>query len=215
MRHIPGTPDHELEFVGGALCLDFTNTLGGTRERPTHDHVRTYADLVAFARAALAIAPADAKRLVAEAERHPNVAMEMYRRGVALREAVSRAFGSIAAGHAPDDADLARIGEEAADAQAHARLVRGRSGYEWSWSNDDPSLARPLWAIARSAADLLIDGSDRERVRECSSPTCTWLFVDRSRNHSRRWCDMNDCGNRAKQRRLRQRRGPSPSRAAP
>ena len=57
-----------------------------------------------------------------------------------------------------------------------------------------------LWRLAVDASDLLTS-TDLDRVRECSGDTCSWLFLDRSRNRSRRWCDMADCGNRAKARR--------------
>ncbi len=205
MEHIQGTPDHDMEFVGGAVCLDFTNTIGGTRERPTHEHLGGYADLVSFARAAGTLSPAQAKQLLAEAGRQPRIATEVYRRGLVLREAVSRAFADIAHRRAPADDDIALIGREAAASSARSRMTRGPSGFAWAWPDDDLDLSRPLWPVARSAAELLTDDQDRVRVRECGSETCTWLFVDRSRNHSRRWCDMNDCGNRAKARRFRQR----------
>ena len=68
-------------------------------------------------------------------------------------------------------------------------------------STESDDLERPLWDIARSAADLLTSG-DHDRIKECASTTCEWVFLDRSRNRSRRWCDMSDCGNRAKARRF-------------
>jgi predicted RNA-binding Zn ribbon-like protein len=66
-------------------------------------------------------------------------------------------------------------------------------------------LELPLWILARSAADLLTS-EQHAYVRQCASEECTWLFIDRSKNHSRRWCDMGDCGNREKARRLRARK---------
>ncbi len=42
---------------------------------------------------------------------------------------------------------------------------------------------------------------ERDRVRRCGGANCDWLFMHNSRNHSRRWCDMGSCGNRAKARR--------------
>jgi predicted RNA-binding Zn ribbon-like protein len=59
--------------------------------------------------------------------------------------------------------------------------------------------------VARAAADLLVS-PERALVRECASGTCSWLFVDRSRTHQRRWCSMKTCGNRAKARRFYTRR---------
>ena len=51
-----------------------------------------------------------------------------------------------------------------------------------------------------------LTSEELDQVRECAGNTCGWLFVDMSRNHSRHWCDMRDCGNRAKVRRYYQRR---------
>jgi len=55
---------------------------------------------------------------------------------------------------------------------------------------------------------LLTSSQRLNQVRQCRGDNCGWLFVDGSKNHSRRWCDMRDCGNRAKVRRhrLKQRR---------
>ena len=78
-------------------------------------------------------------------------------------------------------------------------------GYAFIWPGTD-DLARPLWPLALSAGDLLTS-ADRERVKECAADNCSWLFLDMSRNRSRRWCDMAVCGNRAKARRFRAREG--------
>ena len=78
--------------------------------------------------------------------------------------------------------------------------MREGDAYRWSWAGDCSCPERPLWQIAHAAADLL--ASDRlNRVRLCGSGTCEWVFLDESRNRSRRWCDMSTCGNREKARR--------------
>ncbi len=79
-------------------------------------------------------------------------------------------------------------------------------GFAWEWDAGGDVLARPLWALARSAADLLT--SPRlSRVRECPGEDgCGWLFLDTSKNGSRRWCSMQGCGSRAKARRYAGRR---------
>jgi len=75
-----------------------------------------------------------------------------------------------------------------------------REGFEWSLSCGDEGAAPILAPVIRAAADLLTS-PDAGRVRECGSDTCSWLFLDRSKNGTRRWCDMAVCGNRAKARR--------------
>jgi|ERR1700687_4672809 len=203
MRDIPRA-DHDVEFVGGSLALDFANTVGGAHTAPTHEHLVEYADLAEFGRMAGYLPASQTRRLIDEASRQPARAAAVLRRTYSLREAIWRAFDAIAKGGRTDPSDLASIHEEELAALRHARLHQSESGVDYEWS-DELTLDRPLWAIAHSASDLLRSQSDLPRVRECGSATCEWLFVDRSRNHSRRWCDMNACGNTAKVRRFRQR----------
>lgn len=74
------------------------------------------------------------------------------------------------------------------------------SSFVWGWDDAAPALDRPLWPVARSLAELLTS-DELPRVRECAADNCAWLFIDTSKNRSRRWCDMAVCGNRAKARR--------------
>jgi predicted RNA-binding Zn ribbon-like protein len=209
MKHIPPA-DHPLEFIGGALALDFTNTIGGTHRAPDHEHLQEYDDLVDFAVLGGAILPPDARRLKAEAVRHPLRAKDVLRRAGVLREAIWRCFEALSQGRAVESKDLTLMNQEIGDALRHARLVEQAGAFMWGWDGD-PSLERPLWPIARSAAELLANPDALAQLRECASDTCEWLFLDRSRNHTRRWCDMNDCGGRAKVRRFRAKRAEGPS----
>jgi predicted RNA-binding Zn ribbon-like protein len=204
MQHIPPA-DHPLEFVGGALALDFTNTIGGTHRAPDHEHLQQYDDLVDFAVQSGAISSGEGRRLKSEAGRHPLRAKEVLRRGIALREAMWRFFAARLAKRPTQSNDLALMNREIGDALSHARVVAQENEFIWGW-DDEVSLDRPLWPIARSAADLISLPDALAQLRECASETCEWLFLDRSRNHTRRWCDMNDCGGRAKVRRFRAKR---------
>jgi predicted RNA-binding Zn ribbon-like protein len=203
MRDIPRA-DHDFEFVGGSLALDLANTLGGMHTAPTHEHLVEYKDLVDFVRSAEAVSPSQARALLEEAGRQPLRAAAVLRRAVVLREAIWRVFDAFAKNARADASDLALIHDEELAALRRARYQQVGSGVRYGWS-DEPLVERPLWEVARSAAELLRSENDLVRVRECGSATCEWLFIDRSRNHTRRWCDMNDCGNAAKVRRFRQR----------
>jgi predicted RNA-binding Zn ribbon-like protein len=203
MRDIPGA-DHDFEFVGGSVALDFANTLGGMHTSPTHEHLIEYADLVEFGRSAGTISPSQGRRLIGEAEREPARAAAVLRRAISLREAIWRVFDAFAKNARAEPTDLATIHEEELAALRHARFQPSAADVDYAWSDEVP-LDRPLWAIARSAADLRRSKEELSRVRECGSATCEWLFIDKSRNHTRRWCDMNDCGNVAKVRRFRAR----------
>ena len=201
MRDIPAVPDHEIELAGGALALDFANTVGGTHVRPTHDHLRSYADIVRFTEMADGLDAQTAQRLARRAQQDPRRAAAVYELGIALREAIWGVFSALASGEVPREVDLGLIGDAAAAGRARERLVYDQNGVGWSLPADGDALERPLWEVACSAADLLTS-PELDRVKECASTTCEWVFLDRSKNRSRRWCDMSDCGNRAKARRF-------------
>jgi predicted RNA-binding Zn ribbon-like protein len=204
MQHIPTVLDHGFEYIGGDLSADFTNTRSGRYEGSGHEHIQTYADVVEFARQAGALTPAEAKRLIAEAESRPEKAAQVQRRGVALREAIWRAFARIAHEKEPAREDVDIISGEAADALARRQVRKVGPGFAWDWPETN-DLARPLWPIAQAASDVLTNDEDRDLLRECADDTCAWLFVDRTKNHSRRWCEMATCGSRNKVREFRER----------
>jgi len=126
-------------------------------------------------------------------------------RARALREALYALFSARAAGRSASRADLARVNAALAAALGELKVEPRDGGYGWSWERPGDPLTAPLRPIARSAAELLVS-PELERVRECHGATCTWLFLDSSRNRSRRWCSMESCGNRAKARRHYRRR---------
>jgi predicted RNA-binding Zn ribbon-like protein len=180
----------ELELVGGNPALDFANTLEGPRDGdPGDEHLREPADLDAWARYAGVLVSATAcdERVFARAH--------------TLRAAVYDAFRAIAAGTSPPAGALDTLAGFYASAVAHARLAPTSGGFDLTWDADDPE--RVLWPLAAAAVDLLRSGP-LERVEMCVE--CRWLFLDQSRNHSRRWCSMNECGGRSKMRRYRARR---------
>ena len=190
-----------MNLIGGALCLDFTNTVGGRRDTGViEDKLNGYSDLIAWSRHTGTLTEAEARNLTREAARRPAEANETFERAIALREALYRIFTALTEGSSPKAADIAVLNVELSQALAHSELVAAGEGFTWSWSHRRDALDLVLWPIARSAAELLTS-PDLARVRECAGDSCGWLFVDTSKNRSRRWCDMSDCGNRAKARR--------------
>ncbi len=195
---------YAFDRTGGSVAADFTNTLDGSRADPGVDHLAGYGELVEFARQTALVNDATARRLLSLASRRPEKATQIHRRAIALREAAWRAFDRIAEAREPDPRDLAVIADEAKEALANAALVMRDGTYAWMWTQDD-DLGRALWPLARAVSDVLTSEDEVTRLRECASDTCGWIFVDRTKNRSRRWCDMRGCGNRAKVRAFRQR----------
>jgi predicted RNA-binding Zn ribbon-like protein len=190
-----------LPLEAGRLCLEFANTAEWHASQQPVESLNSYADLVGWAKDSGAIPAITARRLLEEAGRRPSEAQQVLVRAIALREAMYRLFTAIAHNHAPDNADLAQVNAELASASAHQTILPSAEGYQWGWSSTGEDLDQPLWPAVRSAADLLTS-AQLARVGQCADDRgCGWLFIDNSRNHSRRWCGMAGCGNRAKARR--------------
>jgi predicted RNA-binding Zn ribbon-like protein len=202
-------PIETVDLVGGALCLDFVNTGSSRRVGPFRERLQDYEDLVVWAGRVGLLEPRDAAALHAQAARRPAEATRVLERAWTLREAIYRIFSAHARGNAPPQEDVEELNRMLADGGRMRRVQRVPHGWVWTWDRADETLAWPLWPVAQSAAELLTE-TDAERIKECGSENCNWLFYDASKNRSRRWCEMSDCGNRAKQRRHRHRTSASP-----
>ena len=193
-----GAHEATFELVGGKLSLDFVNTFDGSRDTGNgREKLTSYADLVSWSRQAGIITNGEAKGLLREASRRPREAAEVLEQAIALREAIYRIFRAVINERSPDKADLAALNAALSRALAQSQVVRQGEGFVWDWSRDDDAMDRLLWPVTRSAAELLTS-EELSRARECGGDECTWLFMDTSKNRSRRWCDMKGCGNRAK-----------------
>jgi predicted RNA-binding Zn ribbon-like protein len=190
----------QASLIGGSLCLDFTNTVGSRHDADLHDKLKTYADLVAWSRHAGLLSERTARQLLEQAARDSAMANAAHTRAITLREAIYRIFSAANTGHRPKNADIEILNQALGRALAQARIVATGENFEWDWDANKLALDQMLGPIARAAAELLTS-PQLAQVRACANETCGWLFIDASRNHSRRWCDMSDCGNRAKARR--------------
>ena len=197
----PESPAGTLNLVGGRLCLDFTNTIDGRNGHERVEYLNSYADLVVWSHRAGITTAAQAQRLLDASKSDPAEAEAVLRRALVVREALFRIFSG-AGGHASRDRDLAAFNDALSVGMGHARIIRTPEGFVWSWDAMGEALECVLWPVVRSAAGLLTS-SELARVRGCpgNDGGCAWLFLDASKNHSRKWCDMKTCGNRAKGRR--------------
>ena len=188
------------ELSGNWLCLDFTHTLDDRHSDHPKEILKSYGDLVSWGQYAQLLTDDEAQRLVAEAARRPAEASATLQRIITLREAIYRIFLAIVEDAAPAEADLITLNAVLSEAMSHACIMPKAGGFVWEWADEEKALDRMLWQVARSAADLLTSEQLGD-VRACADEDCKWLFLDTSKNHSRRWCDMKSCGNRAKARR--------------
>src|SRR5436309_939153 len=152
----PRSEAYTFDLSGGRLCLDLANTVSDrSSDRPV-DHLRTYGDLIAWARQAGTVAPGVARALLAEAAARPEAARHA---------------------HVP-----------AASARAHVPVANRTFILKADAAADD--LASLLAPVIQSAVELLTS-ADVTRLRACAADTCEWLFLDTTKNRTRRWCDMN------------------------
>jgi len=181
----------------GHVALDLVNTLDDryAREKPV-DLLATYEDLLDFCIQAQVVTPAHRRALQAIQQPGKKKALAAARE---LRELFFRIFTAIAQQKAPAQQDIDRLNSFLARYVVHGRMVYEGSVFRWSWLDREKHSDSLLWPILQSGVELLT--SDRlQLVRECGAETCRWLFLDLSKNHTRRWCDMKTCGNRVKAR---------------
>ncbi len=190
--------ESELKVEAGRLCLEFANTNDWHASQHPAEGLHQYPDLVAWARGVGLLSDAEAAGMDTAAGKRPAEAEAALGRARDLREAIYRIFSALAAGRVAPGDDLAALNAAIARSYGRQRLVQSGQAFAWSWQHDPADLDRFLWPVARSAADLLTS-PQLDRVGECADDRgCGWLFFDTSRNHSRRWCGMDACGNRAK-----------------
>jgi len=188
------------ELHGGVLCLDFVNTLDDRPSDQPKELLKNYIDLARFAEDTGILGETRVDHLMKRSLMDPEGAQHVLRAAIELREAMYAIFRAIMRKEPVPAMALAQLNAYAQDAARHSSLAQANGRFEWRF-DDLSSFEDILWPIARSAADLL--ASDHLKfVRACESKTCQWLFLDMSRNHRRRWCKMNLCGNRAKARRF-------------
>ena len=188
------------ELIGGSAALDLVNTLDWRfRETGPEELIESYGDLIAFAEQSGLLTTRQARRLLRETDETKGGRVLSAARE--LREAASEVFYSALDGGNPSAASIANLETSFKSAREQQRLIGEGSGLRWEWPAElSPEL--PLWQLAVSAEELLT--SDKlGLLRECAKQDCRWLFLDTSKNHTRRWCDMKLCGNRMKARRFK------------
>ena len=191
---------------GGHPALDFANSMDRSVGKPWVERLGSFEDLLTWSAGAGTLGPDELARVRSLARRNPSEAEAVLERARVVREAIQRLFTPGSRRSAEIAADLEVLNAELARALARTRVAASDGSFAFV---QEPELDQPLWPVVRAAAELLVS-PERALVRRCASPTCLWLFLDRTKNHRRRWCDMKVCGNRAKvrQHRLRARSRP-------
>jgi predicted RNA-binding Zn ribbon-like protein len=195
------------------LCLDFCNTGQGARGTRGTEWITDFNDLIDWLQAAEAIGKAQATQLQRGAADTPESASRVWARAISFREGLFRVLVARTRGHAAAREDVALIEAENARTLPFARLSWTGERYAWSEDVAASTAEAALRPLVRSAVELLAS-EKLARLQRCGNSTCYWLFLDETRNHSRRWCEMASCGNLLKVRRFREKSRPVESNPA-
>lgn len=186
------------ELIGGHVVVDLVNTVSWRLdEQRKIDRAPGYAELLEWARQTQLIDPAQYGMLRGAVAEHPVQARKAAAAIHQLREVMYRVLKSLTIVEQPTAVDLSELQHLILQALQQAQLVRA---------------CRPLWQLrVHAPGDLthvaairaleLLESGDLDRLRQCQDRACGWLFIDRSRSHTRRWCSSADCGNRERARR--------------
>jgi predicted RNA-binding Zn ribbon-like protein len=183
------------EFTGGNPCLDFADTMNGRTEEHPEELLTAYDRLVQWSEEAGVISARVADRLRRAASEAPGKALTTLRNSIQLRDAIYDIFSAVALRGVIPDTALAILNKAARQAWQHSQLTYGHRRFSWEWIEPEGNLDAMLWPVSRAATQLL-SSEEVSYVKQCAAETCSWLFLDQTKNHRRRWCDMRTCGNR-------------------
>lgn len=204
----------DLPLVGSELAFDFTNTASGRGTAKHCEHFRTATDVIVWARHAKVVTERDRDAALAAVARDAALGRRLLREARDNREVIHRIGVAVAQGSKPAVADISALTAAHSRFLAVARLAPYGDGFVWSWKADDGVVEALLGPITLSALTLLTQ-QDLSRIKQCQGEHCGWLFFDTTKNKNRRWCEMEVCGNRAKQKQFAERRKQKQGKAAP
>ena len=194
-RHQAGTTAIAAPAEG--LCLDFVNTRYWRGSPEPTDELTGFQPLLGWLEAKSGVDERLLKSASTQSKAEPAKADELLGEAIVLREALHRLFAAAATEQPLPAADFNVMNGALAEAPARRKLA---SADGWEVSRSSVSMPALLSSVLWSAADLLLARNDR-RIRQCANEKCRFLFIDESKNGTRRWCEMSSCGNRAKARR--------------
>ena len=194
-----------LKLLGGRLCLDFVNTLDWRGTDRPQEFLNTFHDLASWSRHVGICSRQETGKLYQMADRSDAKAKLVLNRAITLREAIYRLLAASIANRNSAKEDLTVFNKNLCRTMKESQLAATKDGYAWDIAGNK---MKPDWIlnpIIHSAAEILVS-DELKKVKTCADSACGWLFIDVSRNQSRRWCDMKDCGNRAKATRFYQKK---------
>jgi predicted RNA-binding Zn ribbon-like protein len=180
-----------LPLDGGLLCLDFVNTVQTRKKEVFHEYLPDYSAFLQWSIKLNIISPDEVKEFEIKVKRSPASAITAYHHAIIARELLYKLF-SAKADEKPVESDvLSDFNSLLAEAMQHIGFINTKEGLKEYWLNTENNIVAPLWKVMKSAYDILT-APEAKYVKECS--ICGWLFLDKSRTHTRRWCNPLECG---------------------
>lgn len=180
-----------MHLDGGCLCLNFVNTVHSRKELPVDDYLHSYEDIIRWTKRTGILTPKQQQHLLAYASSFPGKARYAFKKSIETRELLFELFYYLTQGKKPSPTVMESFNKLLAAAMPHLYLKPSEDGMQLAWKAERDPLLLPLWMVLKSAYDVLLNESF-DRIKGC--PACLWLFLDKTKNNKRRWCNSLTCG---------------------
>lgn len=184
-----------ITICGGALSIDFINTVKDRITIPLPDYLDNFPDLLYWALRLEIIDTELFKKIEVNAARHPKKAIAFLNKAISTRELLYQVFHSIYQQKIISQALLDEFHKLTAQCFPFLKLKQEDKTFRQYWDFEDGSFMYILAPIVKDSYELLLHAQS-ERLKEC--PKCAWLFLDTTKNGKRRWCSMKTCGSNVK-----------------
>jgi len=184
-----------IRLDGGIACLNFVNTKDNRSKETGIDYLSHYRDLLELCERLELMPPKTRQVLERLAKAYPDQARQEFDKTIALRELLYRVFSQLIEKGKPPELELQQLSAQVANALSYLELHFDKASKEMKLIYTKPALEQPSWLMLQSVAELLT-GKELPLLKKC--PACYWLFLDRSKNKSRKWCSMATCGDVSK-----------------
>ena len=191
----PGAYKGKYKLIGGKLCFDFTNTVSWRELEHPHEWLDSIDNLASWAQMAEILSTKEARNLKRLLFDQNEDGIKKLQQLKDTREIIYNIFNCVIHQTSPSEKDMKNINRLVKKAMSHLELVPSPDGFELAWQIDLSGMDKIHYSTIRSAVQVLTT-KDLTRIKKC--PSCQWLYLDMSKNKSRRWCTMEDCGNRHK-----------------
>ena len=183
---------------GGCFCFDFTNTLHSRTDKSTYDYINTYNDILDWSERVKLLPNERLRVLRRYTDQNKKEAEKKLKEILDKREVLYTVFSSIIRNKIYDQSTTEEFNNTLSDSLSKLRLQINKQKINIGWDENEIDLMEPLWAVYKNAFDI-ITSTPINRIKECKA--CGWLFLDKSKNNSRTWCNMQSCGSIEKSKR--------------